>query len=374
MFFRDVIGQEDVKQRLIHSVKTGQIAHAQLFCGPEGVGKFPLALAYARYIQCTNKGENDACGQCPSCKQYNNLMHPDLHFVFPIVKNEKKKKRVSDDYIEDWRLFLAENTYFNLDQWLEYIDAANSQAMIYAEESREIIRKISLKTYESDYKVMIIWLPERMNAVCANKLLKLLEEPYDKTVFLLVSDNASAILGTILSRTQPVHLRPLSEDVVSSALVTNYSLSPEDASAIAHIASGNYLRALVSIRVSDEMRLNFDLFVRLMRLAYGRKIKDLKLWSEEISDLGREKERIFLSYAQRMLRENFIYNIRQPEINYMTTQEAQFSSRFAPFIHERNVYPIMEELSRAYDDIGQNANGKIVFFDLAIKMIMLLKS
>ena len=374
MFFRDVIGQEDVKQRLIHSVKTGQIAHAQLFCGPEGVGKFPLALAYARYIQCTNKGENDACGQCPSCKQYNNLMHPDLHFVFPIVKNEKKKKRVSDDYIEDWRLFLAENTYFNLDQWLEYIDAANSQAMIYAEESREIIRKISLKTYETDYKVMIIWLPERMNAVCANKLLKLLEEPYDKTVFLLVSDNASAILGTILSRTQPVHLRPLSEDVVSSALVTNYSLSPEDASAIAHIASGNYLRALESIRVSDEMRLNFDLFVRLMRLAYGRKIKDLKLWSEEISDLGREKERIFLSYAQRMLRENFIYNIRQPEINYMTTQEAQFSSRFAPFIHERNVYPIMEELSRAYDDIGQNANGKIVFFDLAIKMIMLLKS
>ena len=374
MFFRDVIGQEDVKQRLIHSVKTGQIAHAQLFCGPEGVGKFPLALAYARYIQCTNKGENDACGQCPSCKQYNNLMHPDLHFVFPIVKNEKKKKRVSDDYIEDWRLFLAENTYFNLDQWLEYIDAANSQAMIYAEESREIIRKISLKTYESDYKVMIIWLPERMNAVCANKLLKLLEEPYDKTVFLLVSDNASAILGTFLSRTQPVHLRPLSEDVVSSALVTNYSLSPEDASAIAHIASGNYLRALESIRVSDEMRLNFDLFVRLMRLAYGRKIKDLKLWSEEISDLGREKERVFLSYAQRMLRENFIYNIRQPEINYMTTQEAQFSSRFAPFIHERNVYPIMEELSRAYDDIGQNANGKIVFFDLAIKMIMLLKS
>lgn len=374
MFFRDVIGQEDVKQRLIHSVKTGQIAHAQLFCGPEGVGKFPLALAYARYIQCTNKGENDACGQCPSCKQYNNLMHPDLHFVFPIVKNEKKKKRVSDDYIEDWRLFLAVNTYFNLDQWLEYIDAANSQAMIYAEESREIIRKISLKTYESDYKVMIIWLPERMNAVCANKLLKLLEEPYDKTVFLLVSDNASAILGTILSRTQPVHLRPLSEDVVSSALVTNYSLSSEDASAIAHIASGNYLKALESIRVSDEMSLNFDLFVRLMRLAYGRKIKDLKLWSEEISDLGREKERVFLSYAQRMLRENFIYNIRQPEINYMTTQEAQFSSRFAPFIHERNVYPIMEELSRAYDDIGQNANGKIVFFDLAIKMIMLLKS
>ena len=374
MFFKDIIGQEEVKQQLIHSVKTGQIAHAQLFCGPEGVGKFPLALAYGRYIQCTNRGETDACGECPSCKQYNNLMHPDLHFVFPIVKNEKKKKRISDDYIEDWRSFLSENTYFNVDRWLEYIDAANAQAMIYAEESREIIRKISLKTYESDYKVMIIWLPERMNESCANKLLKLLEEPYDKTVFLLVSDNASAILGTILSRTQHIRLRPLPEEVIASSLITNYLLSPEDAAAIAHMSGGNYLKALESIRVSDETRLHFDLFVRLMRLAYGRKIKDLKLWSEEVADLGRERERNFLLYAQKMLRENFIYNIRQPGINYMTTQEAQFSSRFAPFIHERNVYSLMDELGKAYDDIGQNANGKIVFFDLAIKMIMLLKS
>ncbi|MCH5327722.1 MAG: DNA polymerase III subunit delta' [Coprobacter sp.] len=374
MYFKDVIGQDEIKQQLIRSVHTGQIAHAQLFCGPEGIGKFPLALAYARYIQCTNRGESDACGQCPSCKQFNNLMHPDLHFVFPVVKNEKKKKRVSDDYIAEWRTFLAENTYFNIDQWLEHIDAANSQAMIYADESAEILRKISLKPFEADYKVMIIWLPERMNAVCANKLLKLLEEPYEKTVFLLVSDNAAAILGTILSRAQHIRLRPLSETQVASSLTAQYSLSAEDAATVAHMAGGNYLKALETIRVSEENRLHFDLFVRLMRLAYTRRIKDLKSWSEEVAELGRERERKFLQYAQRMLRENYIYNVRQPEINYMTAEELEFSSRFAPFIHERNVIPIMEELGRAYDDIGQNANGKIVFFDLSIKMIMLLKS
>ena len=374
MYFKDVIGQDEIKQQLIRSVQTGQIAHAQLFCGPEGIGKFPLALAYARYIQCTNRGESDACGQCPSCKQFNNLMHPDLHFVFPVVKNEKKKKRVSDDYIAEWRTFLAENAYFNIDQWLEHIDAANSQAMIYADESAEILRKISLKPFEADYKVMIIWLPERMNAVCANKLLKLLEEPYEKTVFLLVSDNAAAILGTILSRAQHIRLRPLSETQMASSLTAQYSLSAEDAATVAHMAGGNYLKALETIRVSEENRLHFDLFVRLMRLAYARRIKDLKAWSEEVAELGRERERKFLQYAQRMLRENYIYNVRQPEINYMTAEELEFSSRFAPFIHERNVIPIMEELGRAYDDIGQNANGKIVFFDLSIKMIMLLKS
>lgn len=373
MYFKDVIGQDEVKRQLIRSVQTGQIAHAQLFCGPGGIGKFPLALAYARYILCTGRGETDACGQCPSCKQLNNLMHPDLHFVFPVVKNEKKKKRVSDDYIAEWRSFLAENAYFNIDRWLEHIEAANSQAMIYADESAEILRKISMKPFEAEYKVMMIWLPERMNAVCANKLLKILEEPYEKTVFLLVSDQSAAILGTILSRAQHIRMRPLPEEQIASSLTERYSLSAEDAAAVAHMAGGSYLQALETIRVSEENRLHFDLFVRLMRLAYGRKIKELKAWSEEAADLGRERERKFLQYAQRMLRENYIYNVRQPEINYMTAEEAQFSSRFAPFIHERNVIPIMEELGRAYDDIGQNANGKIVFFDLSIKMIMLLK-
>lgn len=374
MFFKDIIGQEEIKQRLIHSVQSGQIAHAQLFCGSEGIGKLPMALAYARYIQCTNKGEHDACGICPSCKQFSSIMHPDIHFVFPIYKNEKKKKRICDDYLNEWRKCISENQYFSLERWLTYLDAENAQVSIYADESREIIRKISLKTYESDYKVMIIWLPELMNPVCANKLLKILEEPYEKTVFLLVSNQPDRILGTILSRSQRINMRSVSTEKISEALQNQYSLGQQDAEAVAHVANGNYIKALEAIRLSEENQYFFELFVQLMRLAYGRKIKELKAWSEEAADMGREKEKRFLIYAQRMLRENYIYNLHVPEISYLNSQEKQFSARFAPFIHERNIIPLMEELGKAESDISQNANGKIVFFDLAIKMIMLLKS
>ena len=288
-------------------------------------------------------------------------MHPDVHFVFPIYKNEKKKKRLCDDYIDEWRKCLSENQYLSLEQWLSYIDAENSQVSIYADESREIIRKISLKTYESDYKIMIIWLPELMNPVCANKLLKILEEPYEKTVFLLVSNQPDKILGTILSRSQRINMRVVSPEKISEALQRRYSLGQQDADAVAHIANGNFIKALETIQ-------------RLMRLAYSRKIKDLKAWSEEAADMGREKEKRFLAYTQRMLRENYIYNLHIPEISYLNSREEQFSTRFAPFIHERNIISLMNELSKAESDISQNANGKIVFFDLAIKMIMLLKS
>lgn len=301
-------------------------------------------------------------------------MHPDVHFVFPIYKNEKKKKRICDDYLNEWRKCISENQYFTLERWLTYLDAENAQVSIYADESREIIRKISLKTYESDYKVMIIWLPELMNPVCANKLLKILEEPYEKTVFLLVSNQPDKILGTILSRSQRINMRSIPSPKISEALQNQYALGQQDADAVAHIANGNYIKALETIQLSDENQYFFELFVQLMRLAYARKIKELKAWSEEAADMGREKEKRFLAYTQRMLRENYIYNLHIPQISYLNSREEQFSSRFAPFIHERNIIPLMEELGRAESDISQNANGKIVFFDLAIKMIMLLKS
>ena len=188
MFFRDVIGQEEIKQRLIQEVNEGRIPHAQLICGPEGVGKMPLAIAYARYISCTNRGETDACGTCPSCVKFNKLVHPDVHFVFPIVKSAKGKKEVCDDYIADWRPFVINHPYFNLNHWLGEMDAENSQALIYAKESDEILKKLSLKSSEGGFKITIVWLPEKMHPVCANKLLKLLEEPPEKTVFLLVSE------------------------------------------------------------------------------------------------------------------------------------------------------------------------------------------
>ena len=365
MFFKDIIGQDDVKRRLIESVKNGHIAHAQLFEGNDGAGALPLALAYARYIQCTHRGEDDACGECPSCRQMTALMHPDVHFVFPIANKKQKKEPVCDDYIAEWRNYVGETPYPSAESWQQFLATGNSQPLIYVHEAREIIRKLSLKSFESEYKIMIIWLPELMNPVCANKLLKILEEPYEKTVFLLVSNQPDKILGTILSRSQRINMRVVSPEKISEALQRRYSLGQQDADAVAHIANGNFIKALETIQLSEENQYFFDLFVRLMRL---------KVWSEEAADMGREKEKRFLAYTQRMLRENYIYNLHIPEISYLNSREEQFSTRFAPFIHERNIISLMNELSKAESDISQNANGKIVFFDLAIKMIMLLKS
>ncbi len=372
-FFRDVVGHDALKASLIRSVQTGNIAHAQLFSGAEGVGEFALAMAYARYIQCTNRGENDACGECASCRQYNALSHGDLHFVFPMVRSKEKHKVHCDDYLPVWSEFIRSNVYFGIDGWLQAMNAENKQAIIYADESEEIWRKMTLKARSSTHKVMVIWLPERMNVECANKLLKLFEEPYPNTIFLLVSNAPDELLSTIRSRVQQIAVPPLSLSVIAEALQQQYGISESDARSVAHLSGGSYLKACADLTLNDEKRLFFDLFVQVMRLAYARRIKELKVWSEEAADLGRERLRRFLSYAGRMIRENFIYNLARPELNYMTADEADFSSRFAPFIHERNVQEIMRLLSEAENDIGQNANAKIVLFDLCIRFILLLK-
>ena len=221
MFFRDIIGQKETKRRLIQSVKDGYIPHARMISGPEGVGKMALALAYARYLSCTQRGEDDACGVCPSCIKYNKLSHPDLHFVYPIVKNDKKKKEICDDYLKEWREFVLQNPYFNLNLWLNFIGSENSQGMIYARESDEIIRKLNLKAYESEYKIMIVWLPEKMHEACANKLLKMIEEPPANTVFLLVSENPDRVIGTIQSRTQSLPVPPVDDESMARDLQLN---------------------------------------------------------------------------------------------------------------------------------------------------------
>lgn len=373
-FFRDVIGHENLKASLIRSVNAGNIAHAQLFSGIEGVGKFAIAIAYARYIHCTNRGEHDACGVCPSCMQYNALSHADLHFVFPMVRNKDKKKTHCDDYRQQWNEFISTNLYFGIDEWLHAMNAENKQAIIYADESEEIWRKMTLKSFSSPYKIMIIWLPERMNVECANKLLKLFEEPYPNTIFLLVSNAPDQLLSTIRSRVQQISLPALSLDTISMALQHQYGITDTDARAVAHLSSGSYLKACMNLSLNEDNKLFFDLFVQLMRMAYARRIKELKVWSEDAAELGRERLRNFLSYTARMIRENYIYNLAQPTLNYMTSEEAQFSTRFAPFVNERNVQEIISILNSAENDIGQNANAKIVLFDLAVKMILLLKN
>lgn len=373
MYFKNILGQEAIKRQFITEALKGRIAHAQLICGPEGTGKLPLAIAFARYICCTNKGEADACGHCPSCIKFNKLAHPDLHFAFPVVKKRSDKEAVSDDYIAEWRRQLSESPYFSFDHWLDALNAGNAQAMIYSAESNEILRKLSLKSSEGGYKIMIIWLPEKMNLTCSNKLLKLLEEPPAQTVFLLVSENPETILPTILSRTQRINIPRLNEASITTALTQQYGLSEQDAGNIARVANGNFIKALESIHLGNERKFYLDLFIQLMRLAYQRKLKELKQWSEQVAAIGRERQKSLLEYCQHMIRENFIYNLKIRELTYMSQEEEAFSSRFAPFINERNVIGIMNELSESQKHVEQNVNPKMIFFDFALKIILLLK-
>lgn len=372
MFFKDIIGQEQVKERLRLELHEGRVPHAQLFAGPEGSGALPLAIAYARFLLCTHRGETDACGTCPSCVKLNKLAHPDLHFVFPVVKRKGGGDTVSDDYIREWRELAISTPYFGLNHWLDAMGAENQQAQIFVKESDELTRKLSLKSSEGGYKVVVLWLPEKMKVECANKLLKLLEEPPALTVFLLVSEEPDRILPTILSRTQRVNVPRLGDNEISTALSRQFGLQPSDAAETARLANGSYLQALEIIHRGDDNLLFFELFVSLMRLAYQRKVKDMKDWSEMVATMGRERQKNFLAYCQRMVRENFISNFHRRELNYMNRDEANFAVRFAPFINERNVIGIADELSEAQAHIEQNVNPRMVFFDFALKMIVLL--
>ena len=282
-FFKDILGQEDAKRQLIQGAKTGKLAHALLLTGPSGSGKLPLTLATARYLLCQHPGENDACGTCPSCAMMNRLAHPDLHFAFPIIKRKAGRDSVCDDFLPQWREMLHRQLYVGLSQWMNVLDAGNQQPQIYVRESDEIQRKLSLKSNQGGYKIMLIWLPEKMNLECANKLLKLLEEPPRQTVFLLVSEDAASLLPTIISRTQRIHLGPLSEEVLADYLKQRYLLPPNDASDIAHRSGGSLLRTLENIQLSEEQRNSFELFINLMRTAYKRDIRTLKTWSEQVA-------------------------------------------------------------------------------------------
>lgn len=367
MYFRDIIGLHDVKKHLTDSVRRGFVPHARMFHGPEGVGKLPLAIAYARYLNCENPGSDDACGECPSCHKFDKLAHPDMHFVFPVVKS-----KVSDEYLPEWRQFLSQNTYFNLNNWLNFIDAQNAQGLIYAKESDEIIRKLNLKVYEAKYKVMIVWLPEKMHEACANKLLKMIEEPPENTVFLLVSEDLENVLPTIQSRCQPIHIRAIEHDEMVGAIEAKYSLSHEDALSVAHIANGSFSKAIENIEAANENRYFFDLFVNMMRASVSRNIQNVRSVAGEIAGIGREPQKSFLLYCLRMFREYFVNNLNQPEMVYLNGEEAKFGVKFSPFINEKNIEALTGEFSLAYRQIEQNGNARIIFIDLCLKVTVLL--
>ena len=391
MLFTDIIGQEAIKQKLIKDAQDGRVPHALMLCGKEGCGTLPLAVAFAQYLLCTGKmpqnnglsmfGDPEpvkpldhACGHCNSCLMAEKLQHPDLHFAFPIYKKKAGKINLCDDFITEWRELLIDNPYFGYAEWMKASGAENQQLLMYVEESDAIARKLALKSSQGGYKVCIIWLPEKMHESCANKMLKLLEEPPQQTVFLLVSERPDLVLQTIRSRTQMIDVPALSEREIEQTLISRNGIDESEAKRIAHTSSGSMTAALRAIMSDTDESEYFELFVSLMRLSYMRKVKEMKQWSEEVASLGRERQKSFLVYCQRLLRENFIYNFHRPVLNYMNEEESQFAVKFAPFINERNVIGIMTELSLAQRDIEQNANPKILFFDFALKMIVLIKN
>lgn len=362
MNFSDIIGQETVKQRLQKEYEEGRMPHALMLCGPEGCGALPLALALAKML----------LNGSPMAEK---LQHPDLHFAFPIYKKDSSKAVFCDEFLKEWRQTVQFSPYFGMEEWKEACGVENQQMLIYANESDSILKKLSLKSSQGGYKVMVIWLPEKMHTSCANKILKLLEEPPLQTAFILVSEHPEQNLSTIISRCQIINVPRLADEDIERALIDRNGVIPAEAKRIARASNGNMVKALRTITSDSENEYFFNMFVQLMRLSYARKVKEMKQWSETIAGMGRERIKAFLTYCQNMIRENFIYNFgRQGDLNYMAENEAQFAVKFAPFINEKNVFGIMEELSLAQRDIEQNTNAKIVFFDFALKMIVLIKN
>jgi len=361
MTFQEVIGQEEVKQRLLQEVETGRLPHALLLAGPEGNGGFALAWALASRL--LNNSSMVA-----------KMQHPDLCFSYPIYKKDSSKPAPCDLFAKQWRDMVMQNPYFDYSDWMNGIGAENQQLMIYVDEASALLRKFSLKSNQGGYKVSIIWMPERMNADCANKLLKLLEEPPSASVFILVCEHPELLLTTIRSRCQLIEVPKLKDEDIEKVLVNQHNIDPTMAHNIARTSYGNMSVALRQIVDNSEQEQFLELFKSLMRLSYMRKVRDMKLWSEDVAMLGRERQKRFLNYCQRMIRENFIYNFGNPDLNYMNSSEANFAVNFAPFVNENNVIGIMDELQLCYRDIIQNANAKIVFFDFALKMIVLIKN
>lgn len=350
MLFRDITGQQAAAQQLRDAIDHDRMPHALLISGREGSGALTLALTAAQYILCENHTpDGEPCEHCPHCLQIHKLQHPDLHFAFPVVNRKGQSgddSAVSLDYIAEWRDILLRRPDMTYTDWVKFISDEGKNAQIYKAEASSIIRILSTKPYESDKRVMIIWLPEKINETASNKLLKIIEEPYPKTFFLLVSNDPDRVLGTILSRCQRLNIPPLDPCWMQPRIEP------------------------------DERQYFFDKFCAMMRLSYMRRIFDMRDWSVEMAGLGRQRQQDFLQYAQSMIRENFILNVSMPEgqsVNYMDDQEAQFSSRFHLFVNHRNVEGIMNELAQAEKDIAQNGAAKIIFFDLSLKLIMLLK-
>ena len=363
-----------MQQRLMRMVDEDRLPHAIMLTGPQGAGKLALAIGFAKVLL-SQGGETSMFGEPVESPMLRKLEHPDLHFTYPTIKLPSMSadhKPVSDDFAREWHELVMAGPYFTMNEWLELMGGENQQAIITAGESDELGRKLSLKSSQGGYKVSIVWLPERMNQECANKILKLLEEPPSQTIFLMVCNEPEKLLETIRSRVQRIDVKKIATEDIRQALMEKRGLTEDEAQRISRMANGSWLKALEMLSADSENELFLDMFQTLMRLSYQRKVKDLKTWSERMASLGREKQKRFLDYFLRLVRENFMYNFKQEDLCYMTQREEDFAKNFARFINEANVLPIYDLINKAIRDIGQNANAKIVFYDMALQMIVLL--
>ena len=373
MRFADITGQEDLKRHLVQSVDAGRVSHAQLFTGQAGAGALALAVAYVQYLCCHHRHDGDSCGECPDCRQIAALAHPDLHLVFPVNKEVMR----SDEFLPLFRAVFSENGgYFSAQDWYERLDLGKTlKGMIAAREADEIIRKLSFKSFEADYKTMLIWLPEAMNEEAANKILKILEEPWEKTLFLLVSEQPDRLLPTIISRTQEVSVPRIAPDVLERVARERGIADPVKARNMARLAGGDLLelKHLVAGESDALRKENFDLFCGLMRLSYNDKHLELVAWAEDAAQLSREQQRAFLRDAARLLRESYMLHAGIGEVCYLWGEELAFCTKFAPFIGSQNIEPLIGEIESALAQISQNGNPTIVFTHFALAVSKMIK-
>lgn len=378
MQFRDIVGNNELKKKLIETVNNNRIHHAQLFLGKQGTGKVALAIAYAQYINCENPHDGDSCGECKSCKKYAGLIHPDLHFIFPVIKTPKITKPISADFLNNWREFILNNHYISFEDWLLFLEAENQQAGIFAHESQEIIRIVNLKTFEAKYKTLIIYLPEKMNITAANKLLKALEEPPANTIFILACEDESQLLTTIRSRTQLVKFDNPKTDEIKKYLSEKFSsIESNQLADIAKISNGDINTAIklvsqLNLGSQNSFTENFNYFSKFMRISYAFNIKEIIEFIDTLNSIGRERQKQFVEYSIRLLRENFSLGY-DPKISYLTKNEFDFSNNFHKFIHQNNIKQLYTEFNKAHYDITRNCASKILFMDLFLKTSQLLK-
>jgi DNA polymerase-3 subunit delta' len=379
MQFSEILAQEHIKNHLTQSADLGRIPHAQLFVGPEGSGTLSMAIAYAQYILCGNQnGENNGDNQACNLK-FQKISHPDLHFAYPTVTTEEVKKNPkSIDFVTNWRQFITKNPYGGLFDWYAILGVQNKQGEIRVDDAQEILKSLSLKSYEGGYKIMIIWMADKLNIAASNKLLKLLEEPPEKTVFILITENEEDLIQTIRSRCQILHFNGLSEPIVAEALILREQTEPKKAAKIAHQAQGNYNIALHLLNANDEEYPFEQWFITWVRAAFKAKgnaaaIQDLILWSEKIASLGRETQKKFLQFCIEMFRQALMMNYKTQDLVYFEPKDEKFKlENFAPFVNGNNIHDIFKELSDAMYHVERNGNAKIVLTDLSIKLTRLI--